>query len=234
MPPVVADASRLHLEVQRWALPASPVLPIPASLAASLPQACPASDNPSEKDTGAGAGAGAAGVMRLVLLKLSGPSHMHLVIRDNAVQTKSSSGKTKKSKSFKDIRGSRLLLWGFLNPYDGNTSFTTRRPRENVQGKFEQSIFEDMNLESPPHVRDDGVFLAQIGFGFCPQGEARGCTQLVGLVLCGEAEVDVAAYGHYVHAPTSKPLEELSAEMPEWSKGAEWAYFTSSLIAAKV
>jgi len=103
-------------------------------------------------------------------------------------------------------------------------------------------------MKEVPPLRPEGIHYAQIGFGFCgtlpsdhatPLGESTQpfpgkCTLHIGLAICGPDPVDVSLYGHYVNIQTTPAMEKLNKELPEWSKGAEWAHFVSHLVNLKV
>ena len=48
----------------------------------------------------------------------------------------------------------------------------------------------------------------------------------------GERPLEIALSGHYMGMHDTPALEELATDMPEWAKGAEWAKFASLVVGA--
>lgn len=108
-------------------------------------------------------------------------------------------------------RGTRLLQWRqLLNTHSGSTEAP-------VWGEF----------SALPPVRAEGVHYVQIGFGLCE----RDCLYRAELLVAGEDEVVLSAYGHYVLMRDTAALQRLALALPRWSVGAEWTFFVSKLVA---
>jgi hypothetical protein len=200
----------------------------------------------------AGAAAGVSAIdgvdpsdMRLVRIVMRGPSHMHLVIRDNA-------------------QGKRLLRWAIPN---GRPAQETLVPEPVAHGttvvaKVVLSATADklvradavalesamdnaakgegelrttlLSLVPLPAVRSEGVHFLSVGFGMCDA--ASGCMQEAYLLVRGAEPVEVAAYGHYTdqRGGDTAALQSLMGELPAWAKGAEWTKFPSMLVQGAV
>ena len=73
--------------------------------------------------------------------------------------------------------------------------------------------------------------LSQVGFGLCKD---KVCSLQVSLAVCGDDRVDLSVYGHYTDITHTQAMDELDADLPEWSKGAEWAHYVSHLVNLQV
>lgn len=104
----------------------------------------------------------------------------------------------------------RLVEWGF--------SGSTGDPARSV------------DLHEVPPVRPEGIHYAQVGFGLCKDR----CHLQVVLAICGDAPVEIAVYGHFIEQQHTTALHSLDMDLPEWSKGAEWAHIVSQLVNQKV
>lgn len=111
----------------------------------------------------------------------------------------------------------RVLRWGLLQTTDENSKPTF--------------LHKPIVLTSAPPPRAlDGIHYIQIGFGVC----SGACLFRMQLEVTGTTPIDISAYGHYVLMRSTPELNGLKNELPAWSKGAEWTYFVSKLIATKV
>lgn len=173
--------------------------------------------------------------LRLVKISLHGPSHMHLILRDNS-------------------QGQRIVKWCIASHADSvpNSANMKSLPDDAVHMRVtsdgatgdvisaqyvaaaDATASADknsavLNLIAPPAARAEGVHYLSVGFGLC--SPTTGCHQDVYLLVRGSAAVQVAAYGHYTdQKEDSAEIKELIKELPDWSVGAEWTKFPSLLI----
>jgi hypothetical protein len=109
--------------------------------------------------------------------------------------------------------GLRIVQWGYGQSTEGisNTKFMN----------------QDLPMSVPPPVRFEGIHYIQIGFGICKQQ----CVFRLEMIVDGNENVELSAYGHYVLMRDTNELKKLTSALPEWSVGAEWTFFVSKVIA---
>jgi hypothetical protein len=175
--------------------------------------------------------------LRVVKVQMRGPSHMHLVLRDNA-------------------QGKRLVKWYIPNHREAQLGGlapvpTGQAPVQDVlklkvtldpgSGALQSVDAHDtergqhqlLYLVTPPPARAEGVHYLSVGFGLCSPTE--GCVQDVYLLVRGDEPVQVAAYGHYTdQSEDTAEIRALMQDLPKWSKGAEWTKFPSLLISDSI
>jgi hypothetical protein len=164
-------------------------------------------------------------VVRRVRVHVSGPDHMNIVIRDSAL-------------------GSRVLRWYLNNPTHSNSKSATvaTRPtpvdstRPQVNNLLDDSALT-LLMKHPSPVRiDDGIYLFQLEFGTCLDGQGPNfaCSRTLWVDVLGEMPVDVAVYGHYIAISDSPELVALRSRLPKWAVGAEWTNFPSIIISGSI
>jgi len=166
--------------------------------------------------------------LRVVRVVLYGPSHMNLIIRDNA-------------------GGARIKHWSL-----GSNDLVRKEAAITAGGSLEVSLevsaddrlvstspsgmvppdhrIEAVHLTAPPPVRVEGIHFLQIGFGMCHHQNHHTCSTVLHMVVEGDDPLDIAAYGHYIDVPLTEQLQLFHRALPEWAKGAEWTNFPSYLI----
>mgnify|MGYP005993316621 CR=1 FL=1 len=193
--------------------------------------------------------------LRLVRISLQGPAHMHMILRDNALQQ-------------------RIVRWYIpststsaatstateTTTYTTNTATTSTIPHtysstEKLEQETDQLILyttmsstgditsvttdrttiphtdtiHTLYMVPPPPKRSEGLHYLSIGFGLC--SHIDGCQQDIYLLIKGYEPVQIAAYGHYTDEKHDTiEITELLKELPDWSRGAEWTKFPSLFI----
>jgi hypothetical protein len=112
--------------------------------------------------------------------------------------------------------GTRILKWGWQ-----------QISNENLKSKL---ITSNLEYSDPDPVRLDGVHFIQVGFGGC----VGSCIFRMELLVQGNKEIEISAYGHYVLMRSTEELKKLASDLPDWSVGAEWTYFVSKVVATRI
>jgi hypothetical protein len=165
--------------------------------------------------------------MRRIKIRIAGPDHMNIVIRDNA-------------------KGRRVQRWLLNGPTKSDsrptsTAYRGDELREN-QGNSEipeASITSLMRAPTPPRADDGYIYLFQLEFGSCmylsgDQAYHGACNRILYVDVLGEEPVDIAVYGHYMALSEEKSLTELRQQFPPWALGAEWTNFPSVIITGSI
>ena len=145
---------------------------------------------------------------RYIDVTLVGPTHMALVIKDNAA-------------------GSRVAAWDLHNMHD--VTDATGVLDEHSQASSIRA-FRDQDLVRPYASRAEGVYYLQIGFGLCP---ADVCSKVLRLVVQGSAPVEFSAYSHHVATAEwegDAALQNFHKSLPKWSQNAYFTQFPSMLV----
>jgi hypothetical protein len=113
----------------------------------------------------------------------------------------------------RELPGSNLIRWSFPQTESKETS------------NFEEYEWQDSSVVDRP----DGVYYIQIGFGMCPQDICKQRVLLETIDEAKDSKLLIAAYSHYMDG-RDEPIRKFIKSLPEWSKGAEWSQYQSSLI----
>jgi hypothetical protein len=113
----------------------------------------------------------------------------------------------------RELPGSNLIRWSFPSDVDREVS------------SLKESEWQDSSLVNRP----DGVYYIQIGFGMCPMDICKQRILLETIEESKDSKLEIAAYSHYMDGRDA-PIQEFIKGLPEWSKGAEWSQYQSSLI----
>jgi hypothetical protein len=119
----------------------------------------------------------------------------------------------------RELMGAHLIRWAFIQD----------QTSQEIQIPPPINEWHDSSVASRP----DGVFYIQIGFGLC-SGNGNICKQKIFLEIIdeekGSSKLEIAAYGHYMDSGRDETITRFIDELPEWSQGAEWSQYQSSLI----
>jgi hypothetical protein len=221
-----------------------------------IPGECPEGIAPAEElklslssvpVTAAVAGAAAeGGDMRLVKVTMRGPTHMHLILKDDAqpsritrwyIPTHAEHGaagveapivSTVAQAEATDAVQLRARLHPTTGALEGARAIgiTAAAAAAGARSSQEEPL---LRLVPTPASRAEGVHFLSVGFGLCSPTE--GCHQDVYLLVRGAAPVQVAVYGHYTdQKEDTAEIKALMRDLPRWAKGAEWTKFPSSII----
>lgn len=188
---------------------------------------------------------GTAGGLRLVKISLYGPSHMHLILRDNSqgqrivkwhiashspvVPNEANKHSALPSEEDVHLRVTSDSVSGVVNSANYLKAGDSSADALDAAGAAADKNAAVLRMITPPAARAEGVHYLSVGFGLC--SPKLGCHQDVYLLVRGSAAVQVAAYGHYTEQKEdSAEIKELIKELPDWSVGAEWTKFPSLLI----
>ena len=190
--------------------------------------------------------------LRLVRISLQGPAHMHMILKDNALQqrivrwyipststsatTTSTTTDTTNTATTSTIphtysntekleqETDQLILYTTMSSTGDITSVTT----DSTTIPHTDTI-HTLYMVPPPPKRSEGLHYLSIGFGLCSHTD--GCQQDIYLLIKGYEAVQIAAYGHYTDEKHDTiEITELLKELPDWSRGAEWTKFPSLFI----
>jgi hypothetical protein len=200
---------------------------------------------------------------RMIEIILVGPSHMHLVLRDPLSSSSSSSSNGKLPLKDRIVRwyldeslpSSVEMIEKTISVY------RTNHQKKPVYSESRLLQLQSSLQETVSPIRWDNIYFFEIGSGLCP---SHVCMKRVYLEVTGNEEIDVIGYGHYVEKAKidekryqqkkkvksgetveketrsqeekkeKDPIDEFLNHLPDWSKGAEWTKFPSSLIVERI
>ena len=187
---------------------------------------------------------------RLIEIVLIGPSHMHLVLRNSPPSQVPLKDRLVRWYLNETLPSSLSSVTETLSRYSSAATAATGAGRgagsKPVYSEKELAAMSSKLQESVSAMRWDQIFFFEVGSGLCPSGV---CMKKVYVEVEGDQPIDVMGYGHYVERAridgkrvsssqrqesSADPIDQFIEHLPDWSKGAEWTKFPSSLIVERI
>jgi hypothetical protein len=188
----------------------------------------------------------------LLAITISGPSHVHIVLRESEPgQLITRWFLDEEALSPSPSNSVSLSLAGSLSVSGSHPKYTSV-PHGQIP-TISPSLLREVQsrLIAPSPLRSEGLRVMEVGFGLCAAHRER-CQKRIwveveknnnvnakmdkgkGKGKGQQGSLEVITYGHYVDQTDDALLQSFVDLLPIWAKGAEWTKFPSILISETI